>query len=79
MKKRAYIREKLLGLEYVCQYLEQIKTTNKEPLEVFTNILDEMKVDKWNEVSIKWKHKLLRNWLIYSKLVVGKTHKKQVD
>jgi hypothetical protein len=46
---------------------------------VFTNILDEMKVDKWNEVSIKWKHKLLRNWLIYSKLVVGKTHKKQVD
>lgn len=78
-EKRAYIREKLLGLEYVCQYLEQIKTTNKEPLEVFTNILDEMKVDKWNEVSIKWKHKLLRNWLIYSKLVVGKTHKKQVD
>ena len=73
------MQEVLRSVSYTHLCLEQIKTTNKEPLEVFTNILDEMKVDKWNEVSIKWKHKLLRNWLIYSKLVVGKTHKKQVD
>ena len=78
-EKREYIKTKLLELDYVHRYLEAIKVKDKEPLEVFVNLLDEMKVDKWNEVSIKWKHKLLRNWLIYSKLVVGKTHKRQVD
>lgn len=78
-ERRKYVKEKLLGLDYVCQYLQTIKIKDKEPLEVFVNILDEMKVNKWNEVSVKWKHKLLRNWLIYSKLVVGKTHKTKAN
>lgn len=78
-ERKKYVKEKLLGLDYVCQYLQIIKIKDKEPLEVFVNILDEMKVNKWNEVSVKWKHKLLRNWLIYSKLVVGKTHKTKAN
>ncbi len=74
-ERREIIKNKTLGLAHIKRYLELVEKNKKDYLEVFMDMLKEFNIDKWNDTSIKWKHKLVRNWLIYCKVITGKTHK----
>jgi len=67
--KMEWVKKKILALRYVNEYLERIRQgmNGVTAFELF--VKDIGFKNEWNETTVKWKHKLLRNWLSYSKLI----------
>lgn len=67
-----YIRGKISQLPYISEYVE-LCNQGLEPFEIFRNIVAKLKLGTdWNDETLKWKHKILRNWLLYCKMVKRK-------
>lgn len=68
------ISERILKLRYIELYKNISNELNDSDL-AFRKVLEELKIEKWNDTSIKWKHKMLRNWLLYTGDVSRKNRK----
>ncbi|WP_088547543.1 hypothetical protein [Paenibacillus aquistagni] len=67
--KTEWVKTKILALRYVNEYLERINQ-GVNGITAFELFVKEIGYEnEWNETTVKWKHKLLRNWLSYSKLI----------
>lgn len=74
--KKKFIAEKLESIEYINQYITEVKI-GIEPDVAFNNLVSLIGVDYWNESTTNWRHKLLRNWLMYADLISRKKLKLQ--
>lgn len=74
--RRTFIKDKVCQLNCVQMYIELLNKSI-DPNMAFENTISVLRITQWNDVSISWKHKILRNWLIYAPIITPKRKGKQ--
>lgn len=72
-ERRAFISHKLASDPIINAYINEV-LNGIDPNQAFENLCEISNFHVWSVETIKWKHKLLRNWLLYSGLIKRKNH-----
>lgn len=74
-ERKAYISQKLASEPVINYYIEEV-VRGIDPDQAFDNLCEKANFHGWSTETVKWKHKLLRNWLLYSGLINRKGRSK---